>query len=373
MLRPRRLLCAAALIALALLVFSLPGLLHREPGSAPGTEATQRRLLRIWLVQGEDHRIPGGAAQWLQSQLRVWEKQHPGVLTYLRTVSPQEALREDAILPDVMLYAPGTLTDPQALFMPLTGTLNAREALLRCGRWQGRQYGLPLCWGAWVMTIDGALTPGESATPAPKALLGKPSATAVPRAAEPEYPLAAASQAACALQSPGGAALFSLALLLPQRPPLPEDFASLTAAEVYRLFRSQQCATAMLTSGQVTALEGLAAAGKGPAFRVMAPEEIVTDLILLGSVTPDAPAEAALLLAHLVSRPAQEALSAQSLHTVRDDLTLYAAGDSAAIERSGVRSLSAINAYLPPQQVQQAAWQAFQGTLSFTEALLPLM
>ncbi|MGN0792890.1 MAG: hypothetical protein ACI4MG_00275 [Aristaeellaceae bacterium] len=365
---PRRLLIPLALALTAALMLALPAVLKRD-SRVPGLEGTERILLRIWVTGS-----PGGAQSWLTGQLKVWEKQHPGNLTYLRAVSPDALAAPDAVLPDIVLYLPGDIARPQELFAPLSGSLTAREELLRAGRWKGTSYGLPLCWGAWVMAIDSALEPGSAATPAPTTLLGRPAATAVPDATPPGYPSAAA-EADCPLQSPGGAALLSMLCILrdDERPPLPENFAQLTAAEVYSAFQSHGCATAMLTTGQATAFTALTSAGKGFAFRIMVPGEIVTDQVWMASLTPDAPPQAAALLAFLTSAEAQQVLAAQGLHTVRDDLTLYAAGFSAEVEQAARYALSAVNAYLPLQEVQSAAWQALQGTLGFSEALLPLL
>ena len=83
--------------------------------------------------------------------------------------------------------------------------------------------------------------------------------------------------------------------------------------------------------------------------------------------------ETALLLSWLTSADAQKALSAQGLHTVRSDLSLYAAGMSAQVEQAGRRSLSAIWAYADRQAVHSAAWQYFQGRMNLSEAMLPLL
>ena len=363
--------CVGVLAALAAWV---PALLGGQ-ADVPGLREKERTLLRIWVMDA-----PGGGQAWLKGQLRAFEKQNPGVSTYLRTVSREDIADPGAVLPDVLLYMPGNVTAPQSLFLPLTGgaTLREdgllREELLRCGRWQGQQYGLPLCWSGWVLAIDSALEPGSAVTPAPTTLLGRPAATADASATlEPGYPLKAAAQADCALQSPGGAALFTLGMLLETRPSLPENFATLAASEVYVAFQKRQCATAMLTTGQATAFASLVSGGSGFAFRVMAAPEVVTDQVWLGSVTADAPREAALLLSHLTSPDAQKALSAQGLHTVRRDLTLYAAGTSAQVEQAGRNALSAVNAYIPAEEVRAAAWQFFQGSISLSDALLPLL
>lgn len=365
------LLCTGLIILLA---SWLPALMTRNV-DVPGLTGKDRVLLRIWALDA-----PGGALPWLRAQLRQFEKQHPGVSTWLRTVSAQELTSPETIRPDVVLYMPGNVTDPAALFLPLSGDMAARETgplreeLLRCGRWKGAQYGLPVCWSAWVLAIDSALEPGSAVTPAPTTLLGRPAVTAAANATPtPGYPLEAAVRSACGLQSPGGAALFTLSLLLEEYPPLPEEFGSLTPSEVYAAFQKRQCATAMLTTGQATAFTGTVSGGSGFPFRIMTADEVITDQVWLASVTADAPREAALLLSHLASADAQKGLSTQGLYTVRDDLTLYVSGMSAEVETASRHALSAVNAYLPTEVVQSAAWQCFQGTLPLSEALLPLM
>lgn len=347
---------------------------HAARRMLPSLTAKERTLLRIWVVNA-----PGGGQAWLKSQLRQFERQHPGISTYLRTVSTAELSVPDTVLPDVVLYMPGDVSDPSAHFLPLSGDMPAqdgllREELLRCGRWRNVQYGLPLCWATWVLGVDSALEPGSAMTPAPTTLLGRPAATAdAASTPEPGYPLAAVMQTECALQSPGGAALFTLGVLLDERPPLTENFGTLTPSEVYAAFQKRQCATAMLTTGQAIAFASLTGGGSGFPHRIMAPDEVITDQVWLASITGNAAPESALLLSHLASSDPQKALSAQGLHTARRDMTLYAAGLSARIETAARKSLSAVNAYIPMDQVHSAAWQFFTGRLTLDEALLPLM
>ena len=366
---------AVAILCIGLLMLTAWKAKHiQDAPLLPSLTTKERKLLRIWTINA-----PGGGQAWLKSQLRLFEKQHPGVSTYLRTVSAEELAHPDSVLPDVILYMPGDVTEPAAHFLPLSGEMTARdgllrEELLRCGRWRGTQYGLPLCWGTWVLAIDSALEPGSAATPAPTTLLGRPAATADASATpEPGYPLEAAHQADCALQSPGGAALFTLGLLLEEHPPLPESLGTLTSGEVYAAFQRRQCATAMLTTGQAIAFAGLTSGGSGFPHRIMAADEVITDQVWLASVTSDAPPEAALLLAWLTSADAQKGISAQGLHTARRDVILYAAGLSAKVESAARQALSAVNAYISPEEVHSAAWQFFTQRLTLDEALLPLM
>lgn len=366
-------------MAAVLLIFALLMLLRRmlaaPPKEVPGLTGHERVLLRIWAVDA-----PGGGQAWLNTQLRAWEKQTPGVRTYLRQVSADELYAEDAVLPDVVLYMPGNVQLPDQLFLPLTGEAAEsgilREPLLRCGRYRQAQYGLPLCWGAWGLAISGEAEPESAATPAPTTLLGRPAESDAPQATqEPGYPLAAAAQADRALQSPPGIALLTLGMMLSpdERPPLPEDFAHLSSADVYALFRRGGVATAMLTTGQITALNELAANGQAQPFRVMLGDEIITDQVWLASVTPDAPKEAAHLLAFLTGEKAQRALAAQGLYPARQDLLLYPSGVGARIENAALHRLTAINAYLAVEDVSSAAWQVWQGALTPQQALPPLV
>ena len=170
-----------------------------------------------------------------------------------------------------------------------------------------------------------------------------------------------------------GASLLALSQLVQEKPRLPEDFALLSPAEVYSGFRARKYAAAMLTTGQVTAFSGLAGAGKGFPFRVMAPEEIITDQLWLGSVVQGAAEEAASLLAYLIAPGAQKALASQGLHTVRDDLRLYASGTEVQVENAAARSLTVINAYIPSEEAASAAWRVWEGRDNLSEALMGII
>ncbi len=372
-----RILCpllAAAAIAGGMM--ALVQQLQTPDASIPGLTAEDRTLLRIWILDA-----PGGAEKWLTQQLRSFEKAHPALSTWVRHVSAQDVLSNDALLPDVLLYMPGSIREPDRLFTPLTGDAVQggilREALLRCGRSQQQQYALPLCWGAWVLAIDSSLEPDAALTPAPTTLLGRPMRSEpVAASPTPGYPLPRAHQADCALQSPGGPALFTLGMLIDplDRPPLPDGFGQEASVGVYAGFRQRRWASAMLTTGQMTAMDALASAGEQPACRALVPERIITDQVWLASI-PQGSAEdaAALLLAHLTGADAQKALANQGLYPAREDLVLYASGFSAYVERSARLGLAAVNAYAAAEDVTSAAWRFWQGTITLDEALLPLL
>lgn len=350
-----RILCLASLLLAALIIWQASAL-RPTPEHLPGAETAQRRLLRIWLVNSV-----GGGESWLRACLKEWERTHPGVMTFLRIVDAEEVTHPDAVLPDLLLYTPGVYAAPEALFTPITGVEGLREELLRAGRWQGQQYGLPLCYAGYALAINSRIEPDLRTTPAPTTLLGRPAVTpAADATPTPGMP------AAAALIAPSGCGLFTLGMLLPQRPALPDDFASADSAAVYQQFRAGQADAALLTTGQITALNGVLP------FRTITPAEIITDQVWMASLLPEADSSAAELLAWLVSAEAQRKLSAQSLHTVREDLRLYAAGAEALIEQAA-RTLTAINAYVPAADTAQTAWQFFHGRAGISEALMPLL
>ena len=365
--KPRRLLCLFALLLTLVLGRLLLHAAEPSPGALSGGEA--RTLLRIWTVSSV-----GGGESWLKEQLRLFERQHPGVMTYLRAVSPAEVTNPETVLPDLILYTPGTFTAPEQYFVPLAVPEGLRESLVRCGRWQMQQYGLPLCWSGYVLCVDGALEPESAATPAPTTLLGRPAATPEASASPQPYPYEAAMAADVPLAAPGGCGTLALCWLLEKalRPPLPEGFA--TPAEVYASFRRRECASAVLTTGQLTALASLTAAGKGFAYRAMLPSGVITDQVWLGSVIRGAEDSAASeLLAFLVGREAQQALASQGLYPALAGLTLYASGTEGEVEAAAARSLTAVNAYVPLSEVRVAAWQVYTGQTGLSEALLPLL
>lgn len=318
----------------------------------PGENTVQRQLVRIWLCSSV-----GGGESWLRSCLKQWEKQHPQVMTFLRSVTPEEISREDAVLPDILLYTPGDITAPEEHFVPMTGITGLREPLLRAGRWQTRQYGLPLCYGGYAIAIDSASEPQLAVSPAPTTLLGRPAATKPPDAPTPGLPDGASPLAS------KGCGLFTLGLLAPQgslrEPPT-------TPSDAFTRFRARQVSAALLTTGQITALNGLFP------FRVLTPSQVITDQVWFASLVSGASNASAQLLAYLTAPACQRLLAAQGLHTVREDLRLYAAGSEADFE-SAAQTLTVINAYVPAADVEASAWQFYQGRTGISDALVPLV
>lgn len=361
---PRRILpcCIALLLTLLLGV----ALFSPAPSQAPLVKQTSRQLLRIWSVSSV-----GGSDSWLKKQLRQFEKQNPGVMTYLRQVTLDAVTEPDAVLPDLILYTPGTLSSPAEHFAALTPPDQVVSSLLQCGCWQDQQLALPLCWGGYVLAVDSRFDATPAATPAPTSLLGQSYATPDPDAAPHPYPYDAILAADTPLLTASGSATLILCDMLDPslRPPLTDSI--LTQNEVYARFRSRHCASALLTSGQFTAFQALTAAGKGFSYSVIVPERIITDQVLLGSIVRGAEDSAApQLLSFLISRNAQQALTSQELHTVRTDLKLYASGVPAQLESAARHSLSALNAFVSYEDIEAASHLVSCGQ-STTDQFLP--
>lgn len=332
----RYLLSLAAFGAVAVL------LLSHQPMAIPGLSGDARTLLRVWLIHA-----PGGAAKWVDAQMSAYERLHPGTLVYLRQVSPEELMAPEAILPDIVLFMPSDVQAPKALFSPLTSDAPLFAGLLSGAQRQGETYALPLCWGAWALAVDAAYDDQLAATPAPTTLLGHPAATVSPEETAAPFPLEKANAADCPLLSPGGCALSALREIFANQalPRLTADFAQLAPDAVYQRFRARQCASAMLTTGQLTAFSDLTSAGNGFPFRVMTAKTVATEQVLLGALCLNAQADAAEFLSFLSSRGAQEQLARQGLFSVREDLALYSAGWAAEIEQAARREITMLDAF----------------------------
>jgi len=82
--------------ALSVLLLILSGVLafylHGQNRPIAGLSGDNRTLLRVWMLHS-----PGGAARWVETQLSAYERQHPGMLIYLRQVSADELTAEGFI------------------------------------------------------------------------------------------------------------------------------------------------------------------------------------------------------------------------------------------------------------------------------------
>jgi hypothetical protein len=102
---------------------------NREDALPPGISAPATRLLRVWLIEENL-----SASSWLKRQAARFEDAYGGVSVYLRTARPQELLQPDSVLPDLVIFGPGAVKNPESLLLPLTGEFPLADGTLRAGR-----------------------------------------------------------------------------------------------------------------------------------------------------------------------------------------------------------------------------------------------
>lgn len=303
----------------------------REDALPPGISAPEKRLLRIWLI--EDNLSASG---WLKRQAARLEKEQKGVFVYLRTAQSQELMQPDSVLPDLILFRPGAVKDPDGLFLPLTGDFPLSDGALRAGRWKGMQYAVPVCMDGYVLVYDPSLTGAIAATPAPTPLLGigaAPSLTPapqretsfddllsslskVPRGKNTAYDFQCAAGMPLMLFSSmsGGKANLSAASL-------PSGFGAASKDAVYDEFLSGRCRAAMIPSRQLRSL-----ASQGKQFALLTPPVPATDMYLAAGIVQGEGKDLALrFLMKLLSQEGQQDLSQSGLISVSQAVSTYAA------------------------------------------------
>ena len=170
----------AALLVTAALLCAMPGLLQAltlGDGNRMDERLRPARLrpLTVWLLPDEmdDRRL-------IASLCTAFEKQHPGVRIFLRSVAAEEWRQEDAVLPDVALFSTGNVSEPERLLLPLNGL---GDRALSCASSAGQCYGAAL----W-------LSPSVLAMPAE--WFSQAAQTALLGAAQPETPALLSPEAA---------------------------------------------------------------------------------------------------------------------------------------------------------------------------------
>ncbi len=290
----------------------------------------QRQVLRLWVCEEWM-----GSAAWLEAQCAAFERAHTGVSLRIRRVQPSELTAPDAVLPDVLLFAPGALAEPEALLLPVRGALPVRAELAAAGRWRGEQWGVPVAMGGYALLVnaEGYRDPETTA-------LSQEAMEAAAQTAKGKQPAKHALQCA-----QGGALAYPAALLAqggalrggwPQGiaqarggKTLPEDFARCTPDKAYGDFTGRRAMALLGTQRDLRRFSALCEAGKGFPFRVEAPKQAFTDQLLFAGVVragerSDATmALCAALLRHLTGGEAQQALTAQGLFPVRADVIGY--------------------------------------------------
>ena len=325
--RDKRIAWIAVALAAAL-VWQRDALLHAgpKPDIAP---RPQRRVLRVWVCESWV-----GSTAWLEKQCAIFERGHPGVNLRVRRAQPFELTEEGAVLPDLLLFAPGVLADPAALLIPLHGELPVRAELAASGRWRERQWGVPVAMGGYALLVNPEGYPDPE-----RPALDRQSLAAAARPAQGKQP------ARYALQCAAGDALTHPAALLAQGGALgggwpqgiaalrgggtlPDDFALCTPDKAYADFIGRRAMALLGTQRDIRKCSALGETGKGFDFRVVAAQQAFTDQLLLAGILRGAeggPSEAlcAELLRQLMGTEAQQALAEHGLFPVRGDVPGY--------------------------------------------------
>ncbi len=160
----------SALLATALLLYAMPGLLGSFLSSTGRTDdrlkKPQARTMVVWVTSWleEDRKV-------IAALCSAFEQQTPGLRIYLRRADAAELYSEDAVLPDVVLHTTGDILAPGEVLIPITAPGDYPEEAARAGGWQGRLYALPLWYApnvlslpaAWLMADDNKPTDGSLA------------------------------------------------------------------------------------------------------------------------------------------------------------------------------------------------------------------
>lgn len=152
----------AALLVTALLLCAMPGLLARlKPGDGNRMDERLRparlHTLTVWLMPDDlqDKRL-------LAALCTAYEKQTPGARVFLRSVSEDEWMQPQTVLPDVVLFGTGAIHQPRSLLRPLTG-LGDEEASAGCSG--GVCYAAPLWLSPNVLVLPSDWAGEPSPTP----------------------------------------------------------------------------------------------------------------------------------------------------------------------------------------------------------------
>lgn len=169
----RRWSILSALMATALLLFCLPGLM-RQQWSHPGRtddrlKPAPSRTMVVWVTSWmeEDRKL-------ITSLCGAFEKQRPGLRIFLRRTDASELMAPEAVLPDVVLHTTGDVLAPENVLLPLTSPEGVGEGLLAAGMHQGSLYGVPLWYAPQMLSVPKAWfrqedAPGRATTPAGQA------------------------------------------------------------------------------------------------------------------------------------------------------------------------------------------------------------
>jgi hypothetical protein len=322
-------MAGVALALTALLLVGREVFLAPVPRPRVAPEPT-RQVLRVWVIEEWV-----GSDAWLEKQAAVFARTRPGLGLRIRRAQAADLWQPEAVLPDVLIYGLGAVTDPQALFAPLYAESPVRDELAVAGRWQGEQWGQPLAMGGYVLLLDARQYPPGTAMgrdallAASRAAKGKQAARyglQCPADGSLAYPTALLAQAGAL----GGGWMQGIATL--RGTALPTDFAACAPEKAYQDFAAGQAAALLGTQRDARRFQALAAAGKGFECYALPCAQPFTDQLLLGSVLADAARDVArqslcaAFLAHLARPEAQQDLTDYGLLPVRADVPGYDPG-----------------------------------------------
>ncbi len=304
---------------------------NREDTLPPGISAPETQLLRVWLIAENL-----SASSWLKRQAARFENEQGGVSVYLRTARAQELSQPESVLPDLIVFGPGAVKNPESLFLPLVGEFPLADGTQRAGRFKTMQYAMPICMDGYVLAFDPALTGAAASTPAPTPLLGiggAPSATPEPEKANTfDNLFASLSQTprgkntAYDFQCAQGMPLMLFSSLCGGKRNFPAGSLPLgfgTASQDTALgdFLSSRCRAAMLPSRYLRSL-----ASNNKPFALMMMPLKATDMYLAAGVVQGEGRDLALkYLMMLLSPEGQQDLYPNGLMAVSQSVSLYGA------------------------------------------------
>ncbi|HML47066.1 MAG TPA: hypothetical protein PKE04_10010, partial [Clostridia bacterium] len=234
-----------------LLVWQLPAVFKTFPIDRTGTQnPSWQGVIRVWICGDWS----SSGMSWLSKQASLFEKSHSGVKIRLRRAQAGAWAEPGTVLPDLIVFSPGTIDAPETLLAPIAGAEGFLEEPLRAGRWQDLQYALPLALGGYAVVIHDKLWPADTALQTP-----------APEKKQVRYALHCAQGGglvALAQWAEGVAAARTLATH--------PDLGQATPDQAYQDFASGRVAAFVCTLDQVRRFAALEAAGKGFAFRAQA-------------------------------------------------------------------------------------------------------
>ncbi len=154
----------SALVLTALLLWLMPGLVSQRLAdrgrTAQSLQPARSRTLVVWVTswQPEDRSLLSGLCT-------AFEKQCPGLRIYLRRADAEELYAPEAVLPDVVLHAPGEILAPEKVLRPLAAPDGYPENAVWSGMHGGTLYALPLWYSPNVLCLPPGWQQGESAAP----------------------------------------------------------------------------------------------------------------------------------------------------------------------------------------------------------------